>query len=38
VQKSLAADVTLPAAPATYMTVMVVKGRFLSMEGDKFID
>lgn len=38
VEKSLAADVTLPASPGTYMTVMVVKGRFLSMEGDKFID
>jgi uncharacterized GH25 family protein len=36
--KSLAADVTLPAAPATYMAVMVVKGRLLSMEGDKFIE
>jgi uncharacterized GH25 family protein len=38
VEKSLAADVTLPAAPATYLAVMVVKGRFLSMEGDKFIE
>ncbi len=38
VEKSLAADVTLPAAPATYLAAMVVKGRFLSMEGDKFID
>jgi len=36
--KSLAADVTLPAVPATYLIAMVVKGRFLSMEGDKFIE
>ena len=38
VEQSLAADVTLPAAPATYLVAMVVKGRFLSMEGPKFID
>ena len=38
VDKSLAADVMLPAAPATYVAVMVVKGRFISMEGGKFID
>ena len=38
VDKSLAADVTLPEAPATYLVAMVVKGRFLSMEGPKFID
>lgn len=37
-EKSLAANVRLPATPATYMAVMVVKGRFLSMDGDKFID
>ena len=36
--QSLAADVTLPMAPATYMAVMVVKGRFLSMEPGKFLD
>ena len=38
IDKSLAADVTLPKAPATYLVAMVVKGRFLSMEGPKFID
>src|SRR5258706_9091974 len=37
-EKSLAADVTLPTAPATYLAAMVVKGRFLSMEGNKFIE
>jgi uncharacterized GH25 family protein len=36
--QSLAADVTMPQTPATYLAVMVVKGRFLSMEGDKFIE
>jgi len=36
--RSLAADVTLPSAAATYMVVMVVKGRFLSMEPDKFLE
>jgi uncharacterized GH25 family protein len=38
VEKSLAANVTLPSAPATYLVAMVVKGRFLSMEGNLFID
>jgi hypothetical protein len=38
VDKSLAANVTLPSPPATYMAVMVVKGRFLSMEGKAFIE
>jgi uncharacterized GH25 family protein len=36
--KALAADVTLPAVPATYLIAMVVKGRFLSMDGEKFIE
>jgi hypothetical protein len=35
--KSLAADVTLPLDDTTYMAVMVVKGRFLSMDGGKFL-
>ena len=38
IDKSLGADVTLPLEPATYMAVMVVKGRFLSMEGGKFLE
>lgn len=38
VGQALATDITLPSPPGTYMAVMVVKGRFLSMEGDKFIE
>ena len=38
IDKSLTADVTLPPVPATYLAAMVVKGRFLSMEGKAFID
>ena len=38
VDKSLAANITLPSTSATYLAVMVVKGRFLSMEGRAFLD
>lgn len=35
---ALATDVVLPPAPATYMVVMTVKGRFLSMGAAEFTD
>ena len=37
IDKSLAADVTLPLDATTYMAVMVVKARFLSLEGSRFL-
>jgi hypothetical protein len=36
IDNSLAADIKLPSFPTTYVVVMSVKGRFLSMAPDKF--
>lgn len=37
-RESLATDINLPSSPATYVIVMSVKGRFLSMPADKFAE